>query len=301
MKGFLKLLCLSMLLFSALYSKAADNNDNDKESEKDSEKPLKIGNFALPTSQQPGPLISFGQNIIDEGQNQIFILYLDFQKEHHDYDTSLIPSYLYAFRDDLSIFLNIPVSPRSKQGENRSSGLEDVFVQLEYAFYTEEHRTYIDQVTFVGNFSIPSGSKRKTPPTGNGAPAFFFGFTATRTMIDWYLFTSHGGIWTASHDETKFGDQFLYQFGIGRNIANFGDWLFLWMVEFDGIYSWKDRVDGHIDPNSGGNQIIMTPSLWLSSEHIILQLGVGFPIQQHFFGEQSKNTYSVAFNIGWTF
>jgi len=31
---------------------------------------IKEGNFALPTSQQPSPLFSFGQNILDKGDIQ---------------------------------------------------------------------------------------------------------------------------------------------------------------------------------------------------------------------------------------
>lgn len=297
-----KFICAALFMFSGLYSKnAAHDKEDVKKEEKDSDKPLKIGNFALPTSQQPGPLLSFGQNIIEAEQLQLFMLGLDFAKCHHDYTTILVPSIVYAIRDDLSIFINVPISPISKQDGHYSSGIQDAFIQLEYAFFTKEHRTYIDQATVVANVTFPSGSIKKNPPTGIGAPSFFFGGTIARTAIDWYYFTSHGVLWTTSHDKTKFGNQFLYQFGIGRNIANISDWLFLWMVELDGVYSWKDEIHGEFDPNSGGNQIFLTPSLWISSEHLILQLGVGYAIQQNLFGDQDKNTYLLAFNLGWTF
>jgi hypothetical protein len=33
---------------------------------------MHVGNFALPTSQQPAPLIAFGQNILDKGELLLF-------------------------------------------------------------------------------------------------------------------------------------------------------------------------------------------------------------------------------------
>lgn len=74
------------------------------------------------------------------------------------------------------------------------------------------------------------------------------------------------------------------------------------MVEFDGIYTWKDKIQGVTDPNSGGNLIFLTPSIFISSkESFLMQFGVGFPIQQHLFGHQNRKEYAVSLNIGWLF
>jgi hypothetical protein len=312
-------LIILLILFSAnLYSKAPekkvnkeqedqkedknkDKKEDKKKEEKDSDEPLKVGNLALPTSQQPGPLISFGQNIINKGQAQTFLLSIDMAKTQGDYNITQVPSIVYAFTDDFSIFLNAPITPRQRQGEAHSSGFEDAYIQLEYAFYTKEHKTYIDQATIVANVTIPTGSTKKNPPTGIGANSFFLGGTFCRMTLDWFYFTSYAGIWTTSSHQTKFGNTFLYQYGIGKNITNIRDWLLCWMVELDGIYSCKDKIHGVTDPNSGGNVIYLTPSLWVSSEHLILQLGVGYAIAQQLNGDQNENTYLLALNLGWTF
>ena len=47
--------------------------DDDSASEKEEEAPPKIGNFKLPTSQQPAALFGFGGNIIDKGEIQTFL------------------------------------------------------------------------------------------------------------------------------------------------------------------------------------------------------------------------------------
>lgn len=262
--------------------------------------PSKSGNFSLSTSQQPGPLVSFGENIIDKGLVQLF-LFADAFIGKNSYSTDVVPSILYGINDDLSIFFNVPFSPGNKDRDHHSAGLEDIFAQLEYAFYNRKSSHSVDQATLVANVTFPTGSSSKDPPTGFGSSSFFIGATFNHMMIDWFFFVSPGGILTTSKHGTKFGDQFLYEFGLGRNIPSPKGWIFAWMLEFDGAYAWKDKYHGHTVRNSGGNTIYLTPSIWVSSQRIILQFGAGYPIVQHLFGKQSKKFLSFDFNFGVTF
>jgi len=286
---------------------SSDDKDNDGQNDEDENnegkqeiKPLEVGNFALPTSQQPGPLISFGQNIIDKGQAQAFVM-ADYFRNRDGYTTILAPSLLYAFRDDLTIFAGVPIFPKNRQDENHSSGCGDAFIQFEYAYYNDQHTTYLDQATLVTNITIPTGSSKKNPSTGFGANSFFLGGTMSRLAIDWFYFIEAGGLWVGKSHGTQFGNEFLYQCGIGKNICYTKDWIFLWMIEMDGTYSWKDIIDNAIDPNSGGNVIYVTPSIWISSHHLILQLGAGYAVYQHLNGDQPRNDWLLAMNLGWTF
>lgn len=280
--------------------KKTDEEKKSGEEKKPESNLLKIGNLMFPPSQQPGPMVSFGENILNRKQAQFFVLTNEFKGECQ-YSINVIPSILYGFTDDFSIFISAPFVLRSRQHKSHSSGIEDCSIQLEYAFYTEEFYTYYDQATVVANVTVPTGSNIKNPSTGTGSNSFFIGTTYSRMMIDWFFFTSHGGILNASSHKTRFGDQFLYQFGLGRLITNTKHWLFDWMIEVDGTYTWKDKILGVIDPDSGGNVIYVTPSLWISSYDLIIQLGIGFPVLQNLSGRQEKNDYLLEMNVGWTF
>lgn len=262
--------------------------------------PPHVGNFALPSSQQPGVLMSFGENIIDKNQLQLLLFADDIiGSDKHNMDA--IPNLLYGLTDNFSLNINIPIAVSFKNGNNHSSGLEDMFFQPEYAFYVQQTSKFVDQATIVGNITFPTGSNQKQPNTGFGSISYFLGATFNRTYSDWIYFTSHGVVLTTSDDSIKFGDQFLYQFGIGRNIAyNPLSWIFSWLLEANGQYNQKDKIDGVINPNSGGNTILLTPSLWFSTPKLAFQLGVGFPIAQHLFGDQIKTNYLLAGNFGWT-
>ncbi len=100
----------------------------------------------------------------------------------------------------------------------------------------------------------------------------------------------------------KAGNEYLYQAGIGRNIYTIdSEWIFAWLVEANGLYTEKVRFKGRTDPDSGGNLLLVAPSLWISSEQITLQFGVGLPVAQHLFGNQTKNKYVLASNVSWLF
>lgn len=282
-------------LFGSLLFAGVDEDSPDEKVE-----PPHIGNFSLPPSQQPGALFSFGGNIIDEGEVQLFLFADEFVGTHR-LALEVFPSVLFGITDNLSILFNFPFAPILRDGNRRSSGLQDFFVQMEYAFYNKSTIDYIDQATVVGSVICPTGSGTKVPPTGFGAPGFFLGGTFYRYYVDWFLITSNGVFMPTSNHGTKFGDQFLYQCGIGRILPSPPGWIYAWEVEFDGQYSRKNRIRGSIDPNSGGNAMFITPSLWASNRDMLIQFGISVPVNQNYFGRQHKFDYVLNFNFAWSF
>lgn len=262
--------------------------------------PLKEGNLSLPESQQLGPLFSFGQNIIGKDVLQAYS-YVNYLKGERRKAAEFIPAILYGITDDLTVFLNFPVSIKNEINCFKSCGIEDIFAQFEYAIYNKNHLTYINQWTLVGSLYLPTGSSSKIPPTGVGNPSFFLGSTFCHLAIDWYVYISAGATLIPKKNNSKFGNQYVYQFGLGKNIGTLPGWIFTWILELNGIYNQGNNVDGIIDLNSGGHSLFIGPSLWISSEKLIIQAGISFPVYQHLFGIQNKIDYFAAINIGYTF
>lgn len=262
-------------------------------------KQIKVGNFALPTSQQPGPLFSFGQNILDKGNLELFA-YVDYFKGHRKHTLDVIPAVLYGISDKVSIFGVLPICASQKFNDTQYHGVDDLYVQFEYAFYDYNTQTIADQMTVVANVSFPTGSPKQTPYISFGSPSFFMGFTASHTLPSWYVFVSSGALVTTSHEGTKIGNQFFYQTGISGNIRyNPDKWILNCFLEMDGVYRQRNRIAGAIDHNSGGNDILLGPSLWFSTQRFIIHGGIQWFITQHLFGEQTKNNYFAAVNVGW--
>lgn len=259
------------------------------------------GDFIVPPSQQPGPLIGFGETVIGQYQTMLG-LYNNVFMGDHTQSTTLNPYMIYGLTDSLALYINLPINADIQYNQDKSAGLGDTFIQLEYAFYARQAADFSAQATVLGGTSFPTGSSTKQPPTGFGSPSFFVGSTYSYAKVNWFAFTASGVLLTTSTDNTQFGNQFWYQFGAGRNLMDLGtSWLIAWLIETDGQYSQKNKIAGVNDPDSGGNVIYLTPSLWFSSKQLIIQPGIGFPIVQHLFGHQNKNNYLLALNLTWSF
>ena len=293
--GTLLLFC-SRLIFAATDDQAAVNNTQ-------ASSPPSVGNFALRGSQQPGPLLSFGQTIIGQSQLQFF---LDTFSPYHlggAFD-SLNGSLTYGITDSTSLYFNYPIQSNAQTRIFRTSGLSNITLQLEHAFYTGGSRQYQEQATIVGGVTIPmqgtSGEfSRRT--TGYGSSTYFLGTTYNRSYVEWLGYVSPGVLLTTTSEHIRLGSQFLYQAGLEHTIIAISQQSILFgLLEFDGQYTEKDEVLGHHLPNSGGNVIALTPSLGFSTQHTILQVGVGFPIVQNLNGNQTKINYFIAANFSWT-
>lgn len=267
--------------------------------EEDTVPGVQQGNLSMPTSQQPSPLFAFGQNIIDKND---LLFYGFFQRGKAE--TSLvdvfIPTYLYGIRDDLSILFAIPIIPHARVDSDTVSDLGDVVVQLEYAFYNKDTDDWANQATFVLNIALPTGNTDSTL-SSVVFPDFFIGLTASHMAADWYYFTSHALVVPEKQGNIKNGLQYLYQFGIGKNMVTGNQWICNWMIELFGTFSLKDTVCGKKNNDSGGNILILAPSLLYSNQRLSVQLGVGAVIAETLFGIQPKNHYVAELNISWKF
>jgi hypothetical protein len=136
------------------------------------DKPLKIGNLSLRNSQQPGPLVGFGDHVVDKGQVILF-LPADEYKREKGYMTDLLPNLLYGITDKLSVMFTLPFAPRYKEGDQRSAGLEDAFVQFEYAYYDAQRQLSTDQATVVAGSHFPPDHLKRTPALGLARRTFF--------------------------------------------------------------------------------------------------------------------------------
>lgn len=261
----------------------------------------KQGNFALPTSQQPAPLFCFGQTIMDKGDIQGYA-YVDYLLSDNSSFTEVVPQIYYAVRDDLCIGFGLPIAAQFIMQKHHSSGLQDCILQAEYAFYNNDHPTYGNQFTFVGNITFPSGSTKKDPVTGLGSPSFFLGMTASHMSEKWYLFVSPGYIITTPHSNKHLGNQWLYQWGIGRNLYYTSQKRLLTLIlEFFGTQGGLDTLPLKASQRLGGTNLFIGPSVWFATPKYIVNAGIAFPAMQKVSRINTKHKFIFAAEIGYKF
>lgn len=259
--------------------------------------PAKVGNLALTASQQPGPLISFGQTIVDKGEVLIFCNPFITRGQNQKIDDAV----LYISTTPIEYFavtLNFPIRIKSTIDGVRTEGLGDISVDLEHAYFFKSTSRTTTTCSIFGNVSFPTGVTNFT----FGSPTYFMGLIFSHLTPEWFTFASTGARVTTSCHRTQYGNEFLYQGGVGHNInLPTKKWIFLWLVELDGIAAQYDTIKGVEDKNSGGNVIYVTPSLWLSNSFTDMQFGISIPCVQHLRGNQNKISYVLSWIFGFTF
>ncbi len=271
------------------------------------------GNLALRTSQQPAPLFCFGQFLVDKGNIQGFFS-PEWLTSSQKYFSSLVPSMVYGFENNVAFLGGIPFAVKYKQetvgsyhlchpelvSGSKSSGVGDIFAQVEYGFYIHEGLTYVNKLTLVSGLTLATGSAKKNPPTGVGASNLFMGFTAHHRAIDWYYWISPGLNYTVPQNGIKPGVNFLYQAGLARNIFYLTEkQIITLMLEMLGSYTANGEQGGVRKTST--NTFSLAPTLWISTMHFILKAGVLIPVVQQSINPADKDNYKVVLTAGWTF
>ena len=241
-------LILFLLFSSCTYAKSftAHLKKVEKKEKVKEATPPPVGNFSMSATQVPGPLVSFGENIIEKGKVQILLPFDEFsgpQKKSVD----ILPTILYGLTPRLSVFYSLPIAAYFKDGAQHSSGLEDSLLQFEYAYYVRSTTTYSDTGTMVAGVTFPTGSAKKQPPTGSGSSNIFLGLTFNRTYTNWFFFASPGTLLSTPHGNNQNGNQYLYQAGFGRNIYVINSKLIIAGVfELDERFRQKVKQKGQL-------------------------------------------------------
>ena len=262
---------------------------------------IKVGNLAFPTSQEPSPLFSLGQNIVDKHDLLILETYEQVKGPQKKY-LGLLNSILYGINDDISLLGTVPVAFDYTQDSKTSKGIGDISLQGEWAFYNRDEWYYSLQATFVGNIAFPTAPNNPPKPNiGFGAVSIFLGTTFSYLDPDWYAWTSYGVIIPTQHHKTKYGNQFFYEAGVGYRLGTVGNWLFNLLVEFNGVFYSRDKLLGSIDTSSGGNVIFLGPTFYAATmKHFIFIAGFQGPITQSLKGV-FKNSWRYSLYAAWKF
>jgi hypothetical protein len=262
---------------------------------------LQIGNLALPSSQQPGPVFCFGQNIVDKGDIQVLGDLNVGELRNRDFFV-FVPAMLWGFSDTFSLYWGVPTVFEKFRHQSTDTILDGAFVQGEIVCYTKETSYYTNQITAVANAVVSSGNIDPRLPLNIDSTSIFLGATASHLATEWYCFTSPGIVWSINNtNQNRFGVNVLYQAGFGHNLGySSGRWLLTGMIEFFGKFIYQNQ-DTNENLVNRANVIFMGPSLWFATQHLAIDIGVALPVVRIAPNVTRKESWVAAFDFRWKF
>lgn len=293
------LLCFlttSFLVCSSEKPTPSQSTDAKEQNEK------KTGNFA--NERTPGTYFGFGQYIEDEGTVSLY-LFLDQEKGKHQSYIAFCPYAVYALTDSLAVYGSLPLIVSDSSDGDTSRGIGDLLLNAEYSFWDRSTDYSDSYATIVTGVSIPSATTIISTSTaddgscickkdslGYNVPTIFVGATISTLSEKWYAYADCGAtIVTSSYNGVKTGNEVVYDFGFGYNLAGWNNRVLTLLFDVDGSYTQKDKEDGCHDPDTGGHLIYMGPTLFYSHKSWVFAAGIEGVAYQRLNGDQNKNHF----------
>ncbi len=227
-----------------------------------------------------------------------------------DIDVLRVPTTLsYGLTPDVTVGVAIPyfrkdITSRDASGVVSTatpSGLGDTFLTVKYRYFVRNYRGGSTQLAALGGVKLPTGDTEARDSTGallpipdqlgTGSVDFIGALTATRVFG--YKWALHGSLLykrnTEGDRDFRAGDFVNYNVAASREVyfePYPGPNVFLGL-ELNGEYSARNKLNGTTLRNSGGNRILLSPTIVaFLTRNWTLEASVQFPMVENLNGNQ---------------
>jgi len=242
------------------------------------------------------------------------------EEDIHNVEYLLSPSVglSYGVDDNLTVHLMVPYVSRNNISDAHlhedegpeidrlgdAKGMGDITVFGHYRFLNQPEL----QSSLLAGLKMPTGKKSDKTGSGELFEAEFQPGSGSWDPIAGIALSKPMGAYSVDSNilytfvtegvqDTDLGDVFNYNISIARNVVMQKIKLDL-ILEANGIWRGKQKIDGEKDKNSGGNTILISPGARVGmNSRMTIYFSVGFPVIQDLDGEQNKMDYRTILGI----
>ncbi len=244
----------------------------------------------------PSPLFSIGHNIVPAKtfENDNYLYYSDGPGNHC---TTLSPRLIYGFTDQFSVTFITPITHEKDEFVDDIE-LSNLTIQPEWAFIQKRTEKSVIQFTALASLQFRNGnsSELSSIPT-----SLVVGTTGVYSGHDWYIYYTYLVRIPSHNGSRRFGTNFFYEGGIGMLPFRTEDFYFAAVIEWNGVFIEKERVDEVRDPNTGSNTLVLGPVFDIGYKDVIFQIGFQYPVTQQLHGDQSKIDFIMGYGLSLVF
>ncbi len=205
----------------------------------------------------------------------------------------------YGLSRTLGCTFTIPFYIKYTENNRILRGLADLqFILQWHAYRTEDH-----MLLFKGGTTFPTGNKEGAPFLGTGSFNPIAYLTAIHSSEKLFASFVFGGIFTTTRKHFKAGSYLDYHLDIGPKFpisANRKEQIYIFAV-LQGYHYFPNQYRGRQIQNTGGDLILVGPSLNYDGYWQGAQLNFLLPICDRRYGIQPSTNFFVSFWLGWSF
>ena len=221
-----------------------------------------------------------------------------YERQGDNREFKLEQAFTYGLTRDLAVRFEIPfkrLEVMTPQGQTVNNGLGDPGVRLKWRFWDKDLPGVKYAVAGVVESTIPTGEGDGR--VGRDKPSLLAGLAHGREGLFWYYFVDARYLYHVEDNNTKPGDRLFLDaaYGIRPKLRGLEETDIVYFFELNFLHENRARVNGLLNPNSGGDFLFFSPEVLISPTNwILLRGGVQIPIFQSLNGRQQSKDFTVA-------
>lgn len=250
------------------------------------------------------PLFGLGPELIRKGGYAIEGA-IEYERAGDEKEMEIDTDIMYGVNEKLAVsvtmpfFLNVEERDTETGDIKKSASLGKIETRAKYLIYKNYDYGKRDQAVLIGGVRWPTVSFDKDPFLENRAIDFILAIAIGREMLRNSYFGTLAYVIKTRANGRKDGDEFTLTLAAGfrpEPVSYYNlDWLFF--LEFDGVFTMKDKVNCMTDENSGGIVFYIGPTVFVSKKNILVKAGIQAPFIEKFNGCQNKHDYRLAVGL----
>ena len=227
---------------------------------------------------------------------------------------------VYGITSKASVLFKVPYVNRDQTTETGlkrgDQGIGGITLLGKYRVYTKDYKGATSRFSLLGGLELPTGEDDESDSTGvlpqtlqlgSGAVDFIAGGAYTYQSLDYEWDVDFKYKFNQEANNFKFGDELNYDFAYQKR---FWPWVLperglydQWnaVLEFNGIYTAKNKLAGNDVFASGGNTLFLSPGIQFASQRMVYEFSYQYPMLQDLHGDQVEIDYKLAFSLRYTF
>jgi hypothetical protein len=191
-----------------------------------------------------------------------------------------------------------------------NNGWGDLRLIGEYNILQRDFPRLTHRAILIGGIKFPTAEDDKPglpPPMqlGTGSTDYTVGLVASRIGHRLGLYSDLKYTFKTEGNDYEFGDALNYDLALGYRLLpvvyeTYPAKQLNLFLEFNGLYTQKDRSNGENVSDSGGHSLFLSPGIqWVPFKTALFEASVQIPLFQNLNGDQLETDYTYLIGFRW--
>lgn len=246
------------------------------------------------------PVFGLGPHTLFKGGYEIHIGYHN-DKTGGEKANKAVVELKYGLTGDWVIGAGLPYQRISEEAES-ASGISDLTLTSKYRFWRRDSLGLQESAALLLAVNLGNGDETAQPALGNGATDLITGLTYGYEGRKWYRWAAIRHRFNGENNQgLQAGDKTLIDLVVGVRLkpTPYTKPDTVWMLELNGEYRQRAKLNGQNLINSGGSEWFISPGLMWTKRNFAVKTGVQIPVTRDLNGQQDDSNYRFKLELEW--